>query len=264
MYFKRLNGTHSLRFSNLAACHGLVHAVFTRQGGRSTGPYESLNVSDKTGDMPGHVSANRALVDTWMGGNSLFCLNQVHSADIVIIRKTEEEKIPLPNPPLADAIITDIPGLDLMIMTADCQAVFLFDPNGRVCANIHSGWRGSLKNIIAKTVDAMKKNFSTDPENLMAGIGPSLGPCCAEFINFRKEISAGLWNYRHKTDSNKNISSNYFNFWNVSRDQLVAAGVRPENIEVSGICTKCNPSLFFSYRKSRITGRFANVIGLRE
>jgi hypothetical protein len=101
----------------------------------------------------------------------------------------------------------------------------------------------------------MDERFGCDPGDLRVGVGPSLGPCCAEFINYREEIPPGLWAYRR--------DSARFDFWAMSRDQLVRAGVREDRIQVSGLCTKCRTDLFFSYRAERSTGRFAAVIGLR-
>jgi copper oxidase (laccase) domain-containing protein len=125
-----------------------------------------------------------------------------------------------------------------------------------VIANVHCGWRGSVKNILGQTVRVMNKCFQCDSSDLVAGIGPSLGPCCAEFINYRKEIPEIFWCYKS--------ADNHFDFWALSRDQLVGAGVLRENIENSSICTKCNSATFFSYRAERQTGRFASVIGINR
>jgi len=281
MYFKTLKETDCLKFSNLAACQGIAHGVFTRHGGTGHLQKKSLNVSLKTSDDLNRVMGNRTRINHCMNGTRLFSVHQVHGTEIVALKDSVAGDIRHEEPLRADAVISNIPGLDLMIMTADCQAVLLFDPIGRVCANIHSGWRGSLENIISKTIDVMNDRFSTDPTDLIAGIGPSLGPCCAEFVNFKSEIPPGFRHYRcpapgtrsarfgETTDSStekkkhKNNLKNHFDFWAISRDQLTGAGVRPENIETGQICTKCNSHLFFSYRKSGTTGRFANVIGIR-
>jgi purine-nucleoside/S-methyl-5'-thioadenosine phosphorylase / adenosine deaminase len=123
-------------------------------------------------------------------------------------------------------------------------------------ANIHSGWRGSVGNIIGRTIQVMTSEYSSRPRELVCGVGPSLGPCCAEFVNYRKEIHESFWRYRRPGD--------YFDFWKISRDQLLTAGVPRGHICVSGICTKCNPHLFFSYRRDSKTGRFATVVGIGD
>jgi len=141
-----------------------------------------------------------------------------------------------------------------MVQQADCQAVMLFDPVRKVVANAHSGWRGSVANIIAKTIDLMKRDFNTLPADLYAVISPSLGPCCAEFINYRRELPGHFHAYQ--------VRPNYFDFWAISTDQLKESGVPAENIANSRICTVCDDR-FFSYRRNRMTGRFASVIGLK-
>jgi YfiH family protein len=157
-------------------------------------------------------------------------------------------------PAPADALVSNVPGLRLLIQTADCQAVMLFDPQKRVAANIHCGWRGSVADIIGQTISRMVSEFGCDPGQMHAGIGPSLGPCCAEFVNFKNEIPRQLWPFR--------VGAHHFDFWRISRHQLSTAGLVDGNIYDPGICTRCNPHLFFSYRAARTTGRFAAVIGM--
>ena len=124
----------------------------------------------------------------------------------------------------------------------------------KVIANVHSGWRGSICNIAGKCVELMAREYGCRPQDILAGISPSLGPCCAEFIHYKTEIPRSFWKYR--------VKENHFDFWKMSFDQLREAGLRFENIEISDMCTRCNPHLFFSYRHSNTTGRFAAVIGL--
>jgi copper oxidase (laccase) domain-containing protein len=101
----------------------------------------------------------------------------------------------------------------------------------------------------------MSQFFSTEPVDLIAAISPSLGPCCAEFINHRAKLPEALHSYQ--------IRENYFDFWAISRDQLSASGIRPENIHVAEICTCCDLN-YFSYRREKNTGRFASVIGIKS
>jgi YfiH family protein len=154
---------------------------------------------------------------------------------------------------VADAVVCDRPGIFTVIQVADCQAILLVDPRRRVVANIHSGWRGSIANIIAATIATLKRRWGICPADLLAGIGPSLGPCCGEFRHFRRELPPEVWPYGN--------ASNFFDFWALSRDQLVSAGVPTGQIHQSRICTRCNTGLFYSYRANHETGRFAAVIG---
>ena len=157
--------------------------------------------------------------------------------------------------PEADVLVTDRTGKFLVVQVADCQAILMYDPVRRVVANAHCGWRGSVADVAGRTVAALHAGFGCRPQDLLVGVGPSLGPCCAEFVNYREEIPSGLWGYRRDTV--------YFDFWAMTRDQLIAAGVRAEHIETSRLCTRCNTDRFFSYRGEKRTGRFPAVIGLK-
>ncbi len=136
----------------------------------------------------------------------------------------------------------------------------VYDPAKKVIANIHSGWRGSINNIIEKTILTMNTRFDCNPKDMIAGIGPSLGPCCGEFLNYRTEIPEKYHKYM--------TGSCMFDFWAMSTDQLVEAGLKLENIESSGLCTRCQDELFYSYRRAmagsptenKSTGRMATVI----
>jgi YfiH family protein len=242
------DGLPLLRFPMLSAGAGLRHAVFTRKGGTSRGPFSELNVGLGAGDRPDRVWENRKRIQNAMGGGRPVFLRQRHGVRVVLAGNGSSA------PALADAVITDRPEDLLVIQVADCQAVIVHDPVRRVVANIHSGWRGSIGDIIGKTVATMQQRFGCRPQQLMAGVGPSLGPCCAEFIHYRKEIPPALWRYR--------IDENHFDFWSMSVDQLSAAGVAGRRIEVAGLCTRCRTDLFYSYRGEKTTGRFAVVAGL--
>lgn len=256
MRLRRTNDIPYFTFNAMDRCPGIVHGVFTRLGGSSKGPFTALNVGMNSGDDPGAVSMNRQAVANCLGQGELFFLSQVHGTGIAEPgdAETGDENAAGGDPPEADAVISDTPGRMLVVQVADCQSVMLYDPDTPAVANIHAGWRGSIGNIIGRCIDAMKDRFGTRPESLVAAIGPSLGPCCAEFVNHENEIPRQFLPY--KDDRNR------FNFWQVSHDQLTACGVFGQHIEWSNICTRCNTHLFFSYRHEKTTGRFASVIGL--
>lgn len=243
-------GVPYFQFPNLSGLPGLRHGVFTRKGGVSRKPFESLNVGLGVGDIRDHVKENRRRVARCMSTDHLIFAKQVHGLNVIKIENDH-----LPSTPLTgDALITDQPGKFIAVQVADCQPVLLFDPVKRAVAAIHSGWRGSVENVIGHTVAAMGETFASRPENILAGIGPSLGPCCGEFIHYRKELPERFWQYGD--------NANRFDFRAISRDQLTSCGVRNENIHVSKMCTKCLTDLFFSYRGEGTTGRFLAVIGL--
>lgn len=257
MILQKKNGVLFYQFPNLADFSDISHGIFTRNGGYSKNSYKELNVSFGIGDNENNVRQNRSLISQCMKGKELVFINQNHGTDALVLKKESTPgPVVAPDKPLTgDAMITDILHKCLVIQVADCQAVLMYDPVRRVVANVHSGWRGSINNIIGLTIKVMKKKFGCIPSDIITGIGPSLGPCCAEFINYKKEIPATFWKYRD--------DSNHFDFWSLSCDQLCDSGVLFENIYLSRICTKCNTDLFFSYRGEGTTGRFATVIGLR-
>jgi YfiH family protein len=252
------NGASFFQFENLTRYAAIRHGVFTRRCGNSTGAFQSLNVGFGLGDGADYVRANRRLIARALEGEDLVFAEQVHGDDVIVVdsQNSGSEKGCDLVAGMGDALVTGIFGKLLTIQVADCQSVLLYDPIRRVIANVHCGWRGSVKNILGQTVRVMNKCFQCDSSDLVAGIGPSLGPCCAEFINYRKEIPEIFWCYKSADD--------HFDFWALSRDQLVGAGVLRENIENSSICTKCNSATFFSYRAERQTGRFASVIGINR
>jgi hypothetical protein len=258
MQWKSNHIVHYLQFVGLASVAGIWHGVFPRyaldEGGRRRSFHLGL-----IGNAPESlIWQNRRQMLRTSGGRQAVYARQVHGADVARWAGPEAEPGPksteahyLPG----DALVTDVPGAALVIQTADCQSVVLVDPVQRVIANVHSGWRGSIQNVVGQTVGVMRSCYGCRAGNIVGGIGPSLGPCCAEFVNFRSEIPDEYWSYRGPRDR--------FDFWRLSVDQLVAAGVTRDRIEVSGICTRCNSHLFFSYRaEGKAAGRFAAVVVL--
>jgi YfiH family protein len=230
----------------------LFHGTFNRHGGVSPSPWNSNNVSFGLGDSSENIYANRKQIKTALGCKRLVSAKQIHGSRVHAVDESPADDLEIHG---FDGLITNVPGIGLMIQQADCQAVLLFDPAKKAIGIAHVGWRGTVADIIAETVFAMGQEFSTEPTDIIAAISPSLGPCCAEFVNFRSELPEVLHGYQ--------VRANYFDFWAISRDQLCGVGVRPENIQAAGICTCCNQD-FFSYRRDRDTGRFASVIGMKK
>lgn len=256
MLLNKKNGVVFYTFPNLADMPGIVHGIFTRNGGNSTGPFRSLNVSFGVGDDTENVLENRHVISTLFNGNAIVFARQDHGTDVIVFKEGEDSVSGenTKNPLVGDAMISNKNQILLMIQVADCQPVMVYDPKQQVVANIHSGWRGSVKNIIGQTICVMEDKFNCKSKDLIVGIGPSLGPCCAEFLNYQEEIPETYWKFR--------VGENHFDLWAISKDQLCVAGVLPGNIYQSNICTKCHPEQFFSYRGEGMTGRFGTVIGL--
>ncbi|MDY6824786.1 MAG: peptidoglycan editing factor PgeF [Thermodesulfobacteriota bacterium] len=252
MIERTLDNLTFFQFENLHRHPTVVHGVFTRRGGVSPPPFDSLNMGFMGGDARENVVRNRAVVTDCLGIHNTVFVKQVHGTTVLPV--TGSTNIRAAETVEADAMVTDRPDALLCIKLADCQAVLLYDPIRRVIANIHSGWRGSIANIIRQTVTVMTDQFGCNPADMIAGIGPSLGPCCAEFINYKNEIPRPFWSYKD--------AENRFDFWQISRGQLQATGVPDANIETAGICTRCRSDLFFSYRQEGRTGRFLAALSL--
>lgn len=258
MHFIHHNGLAYVQFPALAALPGFFHGVFLKYDRKNKGADIALNAGLNNGDPDEKVWRNRRRMLSVFGSHIAVFAHQVHGNNVAIWRGLDDPRTTqgLKYVRLqGDALATAHEGSALVIQVADCQPVIIIDPVQRVVANVHSGWRGSIQNVVGRTVEALVADFACRPEHLICGIGPSLGPCCAEFVNYREEIPEHYWSYKR--------DANLFDFWQISIDQLRAAGVRFEHIHVARICTKCNQHLFFSYRGERKTGRFAAVVGIK-
>lgn len=241
------NGLDILRFESLASLPGIAHAVTTRAGGVSAPPYDSLNLASGNDDAAA-VTENLERVRQSMGLQRLVWAQQVHGDSVLAVDGKADGLVGE-----ADGLATDEPGVGLLIKQADCQAIVLVEPEKRVIANLHAGWRGNVQNIAAKGVAFLAERYGVDPAGLYVAISPSLGPCCAEFVNHADELGPEFAFYQARP--------NYFDLWQVTWDQLVAAGVGRDRIEFAAQCTKCMDK-FFSYRREGETGRFGTVVAL--
>jgi len=247
-------------FDNLGGIPNLLHFVSSRAGGVSLPPYNSLNLGLHTADNPDHVRMNRTILaaSTEIPANKFLYASQVHSGDVKIIDQKAIESGVIENNPRTDATITDIPGICLMVMVADCVPILLFNQVKKVSAVIHAGWRGTVRHITSNTIRKMVDYFGCDPADIIAGIGPSIGPCCYEvgedvtaFVRQSFGTTEGFLVYH------KNNIKPHFDLWYANNKQLTDLGVIPENIETSKLCTKCRQDLFYSSRAADgITGRF--------
>ena len=159
----------------LAGLPGVRHAFFTRQGGVSEGLFDSLNVGIGSGDDPAHVAENRVRAAAALGGGSeaLATCYQIHSAIALVT------DAPFAVRPQADAVVTRTPGLICGALAADCAPVLIADPQARVVAAVHAGWRGALAGVVGAAVEAMSR-LGADPARMRAAVGPCIGPASYE------------------------------------------------------------------------------------
>ena len=258
MNLNRHSGIKTFQFKALSALPGFFNGIFLRDADDGQGHSVPFNLGRGDGASQDIIQINhRRMVAHFGEGLRGVYGRQVHGREVGILRGDGDPQFWEDAGQLrlnGDALITDLKGFVLVILVADCQPVLFIDPVKRVVANVHSGWRGSIQNIIGETIRRMVADFQSRPEDLVCGIGPSLGPCCAEFIHYKNELPKSFLKYRH--------SEFHFDFWKASMDQIADAGVSRENIHISGLCTRCNPHLFFSHRGERHAGRFAAVVGI--
>jgi YfiH family protein len=258
-----------LLFENLSPYTRLFHAVSTRIGGVSPQPFHSLNLGIGTDDTQRNVLQNYTLLSRALQFDlqSVVTSHQVHQADIARVYTVPRRSRPFPQAHALsgyDAFITAQPGIALMVRVADCVPVILYAPDRNVLALVHAGWRGTLAGITKKTVGNMVREWGCAAENIRAGIGPAIGPCCFSVqqdvgAQFHSQCANALSFMREKQGG---IA---IDLPEANRLQLLGAGCRHDHIELSGLCTACTLNLFFSHRGEKgKTGRFALIAGLRS
>jgi hypothetical protein len=236
--------------SSLAAIGGVAHGFFTRQGGVSTGIFASLNCGPGSGDEPANVAENRARVAEILGAKPthLLTVSQKHSAAAVTAKTPwAEGKVPE-----ADAIVTATPGLAIGVLTADCAPVLLCDGEARVIGAAHAGWRGALSGIIEATVKAMQK-LGAKPERTVAAIGPAISQKAYEVgADYRDKFVAEEPDSAPFFAIDEGSGEPHFDLPGYVAERLKRAGVG--TITDLGVCTYCEESRLFSYRRSQHHG----------
>ncbi len=237
-----------------------IHAVTTKSISEPCG----LSLALHTGEDESKIIDNRKKVSSLLGlkDNLHFIVaDQTHSDHIKIIAEKETKgwkglKDAVED---CDALITNQKGVVLTILTADCVPVLLHDKEKGVVAAIHAGWRGTEAQIVAKTVQKMIKVYNSDPEDIIAGVGPAIGRCCYEV---GEDVAKHFFSEPRSFDV---LGEKYMlDLPFLNKKQLLDAGILEEHIEMSGVCTSCEVERFFSYRKEKgCSGRFMSMIGLR-
>lgn len=256
------NGTAFYHFTTFDH-PALTHGIFTRLGGVSAAQFQSLNVGSTVGDDLDNVRTNRkrmcAALDTH--DDLTRTTWQVHGADVVAVRAGEPRPDELPK---ADGIITADAGVPLVMRFADCVPILLFDPVRRAVGIAHAGWRGTAVGIGPATVRAMEDAYGSRPADIIAGIGPSIGPCHYEVgpevvAQIGDAFRDGHEFFHTPADG---AGKAHFDLWAANVRALKEAGVG--QIDVAGICTACRLDEFYSHRaEAGRTGRFGALIMIR-
>jgi YfiH family protein len=262
MPFAHSNGVRYFSFPSFDKA-GVHQAVFTRVGGVSNGIWDSLNVGLTVGDEPQKVARNReisfdavgrpieTLSDSWL----------IHSHDVHIYDQPRPANQQYP--PKADIILTNNPAVSLFMRYADCVPILLVDPVKRAIGLAHAGWQGTVQQVGRVAVEAMQAHYGSRPAEILAAIGPSIGP---ERYEVGPEVVTQVQSaYLEDAESLLPRFGNFthFDLWAANEFTLKKAGV--EQIEVAGICTAANPEDWFSHRaQNGKTGRFGVLLALEE
>ena len=259
MILQKIHNVKYLQFENLSKCKNTQHFSTTRIGGISKGKLDSLNTGYTVNDNPKNVSQNLDYLAKVfdLARDQMVSPKQTHSKNIGIVNSVKDI---FPN---TDALITNKPGICIFIRTADCVPILLFDPIKNAVAAIHSGWKSTIQKISKHAIELMQKKFGTNPEDLIAGIGPSIGPDAYEVgIEVAKQFQ-DQFGMNHIITPIKNSDKYLLNLWEVNKQILVESGIPKKQIEIAEMCTYSNPELFYSARRDGVkTGRLATGIML--
>lgn len=239
------------------------HGFFTRQGGVSTGIYAGLNVGVGSDDDRDHVLENRARVAAWFGlsADRLATVHQVHSPDVLIVEDSYAGERPQ-----ADAMVTNVPGLALGVLSADCGPILFADPQAGVIGAAHAGWKGALYGVLENTIYAMVR-LGAVRERITAVLGPSIGPKSyevgPEFVQRFVDFDAS---YEAFFSASKNPGHAMFDLPSLTVRRLSDAGVRADSLDLD---TYPDAARFFSYRRTTHAkepdyGRQISAIAIRE
>lgn len=234
-----------LRAENIPA----VHCFTTRVGGVSQGDAAGLNIGAHREECFENVGRNYAILGSALGFDPrrLVLANQIHGDTVRVVTAADARGLDHLDYPECDALITNDPGVGLVVFTADCTPVLLFDPVTGAVGAAHAGWKGTALDICGKTVAAMTRQFGCHPENIRAAIGPNIAQCCFEtdadvpqaMVNaYGPEVEAYIQQRNHKY---------YVNLKAINAYALNRAGVT--DIAISDHCTACKPDTYWSHRK---------------
>jgi YfiH family protein len=248
------------RFDSLKDPH-VLHGVTLCSGGSSRGAISGLNLGHTVGDDLEAVDANHALLYAALGlrPEQVITAHQVHGSHVARVGARDGGAVV----PATDGLVTDEPGVALMMRYADCVPVLLFDATRRAIGLAHAGWRGTLARVAARAAEALVREFGCKPSDIRAAIGPSIGPCCyevgPEVVEATRSAYPGQDALLARIQPNGHA---YLHLWSAVALQLREVGVA--QIETARICTVCRSDLFYSHRKQGVAaGRFGAIIGLR-
>jgi len=262
--FSKKGPVEYLEATALTACDFLTHAFCTRRGGISEGNFVSLNFSSNEGDSKKNVRTNwRILAHAFnLEVAQFFVVNQVHGEKILTIDRPLADLV-VHEPPQFDAIITDQPGVAIGIKTADCVPIFFVDKVKRIIGVAHAGWRGTSLAIATKLVDTLITGFACRADDIIAAIGPAIGPCCYQVD---EPVFDAMTTHKDRESFFSPAAEKgkwMLDLPLANRLQIIGKGIPDRNIYMADCCTSCNRDMFYSHRgEAGNTGRQLNFIML--
>jgi len=244
------NGVTYLACAAISAPHGFS----TREGGLSAGPFAGLNLGLSSGDDVAIVAANRARWAEALGMDApIFSLHQVHGPDVHVL--TADDPTP-PGDRKGDGIVTSAPGRAIGVFTADCAPILLEDPTTGTVAAVHAGWKGTVAGVGPNAVAAMV-GAGGDAGRIRAAIGPTIGPCCFEVGD---EVVQAFRNQGLDVAIGPQAPRAHVDLFAANATLLVRAGLRPEHVHASRVCTVCDRAFYSWRRDDATTGRMQAAI----
>ncbi|CAH0122509.1 peptidoglycan editing factor PgeF [Paenibacillus sp. CECT 9249] len=256
---------------------GLSAGFSSRLGGVGSGAWSSLNCALHVNDRPEDVIENRKRIAATLSFSfeNWTCAEQIHGNRVYIVGESdrgsgrESRETAIQN---ADALVTNVPDVWLTSFYADCVPLYFVDPVKRVVGLAHAGWRGTVAEIAKATVETMRHTYDSDPKDILASIGPSIGLCCYEVdervMEHVKPFAANLGDALAMEEpfyTDCGNGKSMLNLKQLNRQMLRKAGILPTNIEYSTWCTSCHGDYFFSHRRDHgKTGRMISWIGLEK
>ena len=244
------------------------HGFTTRTGGVSSGYLSSLNLGLNRGDQRENVVENYLRLGKAIGFDPFAAVgaSQVHGKHI--LRVEAQHRGELLGTRLGidcDGLITNVPGIPLVVFSADCETALLYDPVHRAVGAVHSGWKGTALGIVKAAVEAMTAAFGTQPQDLLAALGPCIGQDCFETDANVPEAMCQALGEKAEPAIRQDGAKYHVDLKALNRTWLLEAGLAPEHIDISEACTACQPDLFWSYRRhGDDRGSLAAVIVLPE
>lgn len=256
-------------FPAFDAIDGVRHGFSTRLGGVSKGIFASMNLSFTRGDDDASVRENFDLFCAAIRVNpeDVVISAQTHTANVKIVTAADRGRGITRDKEFTDVdgLITADPYVVLCTQYADCVPLFFVDPVKRVVATSHAGWRGTASGIAAVTVEKMVSAFGCNPADVLAGIGPSIGHCCFEVDSPVFEAFTQVEVFDDTCYTENGGGKYHIDLWQVNRNWMLKAGLLPEHITVTDLCTRCRPDVFWSHRATGgVRGSLAAFIAIGE